>query len=128
MLIVMKFGGTSVGSAERIAQAAELAVSSAKAGHQVVVVTSAMSRVTNTLIDAAKEASSGRWDPVVREQLFERHVAVAKTLVGNDAGKLSVATDALTKRLDRFEKLCFGLSMVHELTRSEEHTSELQSP
>ena len=116
MLIVMKFGGTSVGSAERIAQAAELAVASTRAGHQVVVVTSAMSRVTNTLIDAAKEASSGRWDPIVREQLFERHLAVAKALVGSDAARLTAATDALNKRLDRFEKLCFGLSMVHELT------------
>lgn len=115
MLIVMKFGGTSVGSAERIAQAAQLATDSAAAGHQVVVVTSAMSRVTNTLIDAAKEASTGRWDPIVREQLFERHRQVAETLAG-DAAKIGGVVDALNRRLDRFEKLCFGLSMVHELT------------
>ena len=53
MLIVMKFGGTSVGSAERIAQAADLALSSAARGHRVVAVTSAMSGVTNLLIEAA---------------------------------------------------------------------------
>ncbi|MEQ1574538.1 MAG: hypothetical protein ABL993_09860, partial [Vicinamibacterales bacterium] len=35
MLIVMKFGGTSVGSAERIAQAAQLATASADQGHRV---------------------------------------------------------------------------------------------
>jgi bifunctional aspartokinase / homoserine dehydrogenase 1 len=116
MLIVMKFGGTSVGSAERIAQAAQLATASVEAGHQVVVVTSAMSRVTNTLIDAARDASTGRWDAIVREQLFERHRAVAQALVGSDTAALAPVVDALNRRLDRFEKLCFGLSMVHELT------------
>jgi aspartate kinase len=115
MLIVMKFGGTSVGSAERIAQAAALAAKSAAEGHQVVVVTSAMSKVTNTLIDSAREASSGRWDPAIREQLFDRHKAVADALVATPA-KLPAVVDALNRRLDRFEKLCFGLSMVHELT------------
>ena len=116
MLIVMKFGGTSVGSAERIAQAAQLACASADAGHQVVVVTSAMNRVTNTLIDTAKEASTGRWDPLVREQLFERHRTCAETLIGADSAARGLVLDALNRRLDRFEKLCFGLSMVHELT------------
>ena len=60
MLIVMKFGGTSVGSAERIAQAADLAIASATKGHQVVTVTSAMSGVTNLLIDAASNAEAVR--------------------------------------------------------------------
>ena len=115
MLIVMKFGGTSVGSAERIAQAAALATKSAAEGHQVVIVTSAMSKVTNTLIDSARDASSGRWDPAIREQLFDRHRAVAEALAASPAA-LPPVLDALNRRLDRFEKLCFGLSMVHELT------------
>ncbi|MFM8393778.1 MAG: aspartate kinase, partial [Acidobacteriota bacterium] len=59
MLIVMKFGGTSVGSAERIAEAAQLAIRSAEAGHRVVVVTSAMSGITNQLIAAAEKAAQG---------------------------------------------------------------------
>ena len=116
MLIVMKFGGTSVGSAERIAQAAQLATASVEAGHQVVVVTSAMSRVTNTLIDTAREASTGRWDPLVRDQLFDRHRVVAEALVKGDEASLEPVLDTLNRRLDRFEKLCFGLSMVHELS------------
>jgi aspartate kinase len=116
MLIVMKFGGTSVGSAERIAQAAQLAVDSAARGHKVVVVTSAMSKVTDALIGAAKQASAGQWDPAIRQQLFERHVAVAKTLVGGDGPRREAVVDALRQRLERFEKLCYGLSMIHELT------------
>jgi bifunctional aspartokinase / homoserine dehydrogenase 1 len=116
MLIVMKFGGTSVGSAERIGQAAQLAVDTANQGHQVVVVTSAMSKVTDSLIAAARQASTGRWDSRIRQDLFDRHNIVADALVGTDPPRHADVLDALQKRLDRFEKLCFGLSMVHELT------------
>ena len=116
MLIVMKFGGTSVGSAERISRAAQLAVDTAAKGHQVVVVTSAMSKVTDTLIGAARQASTGTWDPTLRQELFERHKAVADAIIGTDKTRHAAVLDAITTRLDRFEKLCFGLSMVHELT------------
>jgi aspartokinase/homoserine dehydrogenase 1 len=116
MLIVMKFGGTSVGSAERIAQAAQLAVDTANKGHQVVVVTSAMSKVTDSLIAAARQASTGQWNSRIRQELFDRHNMVADALVGHDPARHADVLDALQKRLDRFEKLCFGLSMVHELT------------
>ena len=116
MLIVMKFGGTSVGSAERIMQAAQLVVDTVAKGHQVVVVTSAMSRVTDSLIGAAREASTGHWDAGRRQELFERHKAVADVVVGGDTARYDAVLATLRRRLDRFEKLCFGLSMVHELT------------
>jgi aspartate kinase len=115
MLIVMKFGGTSVGSAERIAQAADLATASAAQGHRVVVVTSAMSGVTNLLIDAAASASKGQWTTDVRQKLFARHEAVANALIADTARRHETLAD-IDRRLDRFEKLCYGLSMVHELT------------
>ena len=115
MLIVMKFGGTSVGSAERIAQAAQLAVNTAEQGHQVVVVTSAMSKVTDALISAARQSSTGVWEPRLRQDLFDRHKAVADVLI-TDGGRRDAVLDMLRHRLERFEKLCFGLSMVHELT------------
>jgi aspartate kinase len=41
---------------------------------------------------------------------------VADALIGNDAARHAEVLDALRQRLERFEKLCFGLSMVHELT------------
>jgi len=116
MLIVMKFGGTSVGSAERIAQAAELAVDTAAKGHGVVVVTSAMSKVTDALISAARQASTGQWNPALRQDLFDRHKAVAEAIVAGDPARHTQVLDALRQRLERFEKLCYGLSMVHELT------------
>jgi aspartate kinase len=53
-LIVQKYGGTSMGSAERIEQVAEKVMASRQAGHDVVVVASAMSGETNRLIALAK--------------------------------------------------------------------------
>jgi aspartate kinase len=54
-LIVHKYGGTSVGSPERIRNVARRIAKWARAGHQVVVVVSAMSGETNRLIALAKE-------------------------------------------------------------------------
>ena len=111
----MKFGGTSVGSAERISQAASLVTDARSKGHRVAVVTSAMSGVTNTLIEAARAAAKGQWDSIIRHRLLDLHRTAAVTLVDEAAGRARVI-DEIDRRLDRFEKLCFGLSMVHELT------------
>jgi aspartate kinase len=54
-LIVQKYGGTSVGSAERIKNVARRVAKWKAAGHDVVVVVSAMSGETNRLIALAKE-------------------------------------------------------------------------
>jgi aspartate kinase len=54
-LIVHKYGGTSVGSPERIKNVAARVAKWHKAGHQLVVVVSAMSGETNRLISLAKE-------------------------------------------------------------------------
>ena len=57
MLVVQKFGGTSVGTLERIQAVADRVSRSIKEGHQVVVVISAMSGETNKLIEYAKHFS-----------------------------------------------------------------------
>ncbi len=53
MLIVQKYGGTSVGSVERIEAVAKRVIESKQAGHDLVVVVSAMSGETNKLLDYA---------------------------------------------------------------------------
>ncbi len=63
-LIVQKFGGTSVGSVERIEQVAEKVKKFRENGDQIVVVVSAMSGETNRLIGLAKQISD---QPVPRE-------------------------------------------------------------
>ena len=54
-LIVQKYGGTSVGTVEKIENVAEKVIATRKQGHQVVVVVSAMSGETNRLISLAEE-------------------------------------------------------------------------
>ncbi len=54
-LIVQKYGGTSVGSIERIANVADKVIKTVEQGHQVVVAVSAMSGETNRLIAMAQE-------------------------------------------------------------------------
>src|SRR3989338_9976968 len=63
-LIVQKFGGTSVGTVERIEQVAEKVKKFHEAGNDLVIVLSAMSGETNRLIDLAKQISD---QPVPRE-------------------------------------------------------------
>lgn len=55
MLIVQKYGGTSVGSIDRIQEVAERVAATRGAGHQVAVVLSAMSGETNRLLALARQ-------------------------------------------------------------------------
>ncbi|ABS74912.1 aspartate kinase [Bacillus velezensis] len=57
-LIVQKFGGTSVGSAEKIQNAANRAIAEKQKGHDVVVVVSAMGKSTDALVNLAAEITS----------------------------------------------------------------------
>lgn len=59
-LIVHKYGGTSMGSTERIRNVAKRVAKWARAGHQMVVVPSAMSGETNRLLGLAKELAPSR--------------------------------------------------------------------
>jgi len=54
-LLVQKFGGTSVGTTERIEAVAELIIRSIQAGHKVVAVVSAMAGDTNRLLGLARQ-------------------------------------------------------------------------
>ena len=59
-LIVHKYGGTSMGSTERIRNVAKRVAKWARAGHQMVVVPSAMSGETNRLLGLAKELAPSK--------------------------------------------------------------------
>lgn len=89
-LIVQKYGGTSVGSAERIKNVARRVAKWHEAGHQVVVVVSAMSGETNRLIALAKEIQT---QPDPREL-----DVVASTGEQVTIGLLSMALQALGRK------------------------------
>lgn len=114
-LLVMKFGGTSVGSAERIQGVAEI-VAGYAAQADVVVVVSAMGGVTDMLIRAATEASHGdreHWKGV-RQSLAQRHREVADQLLS--AAEQAIVLPRLTEQVSDFENLCSGFSLVREVT------------
>ena len=57
-IVVLKFGGTSVGSIDRIKKVADLIITYTKKKYKVIVVTSAMSGVTNDLVNKSKKISN----------------------------------------------------------------------
>ncbi|OUQ88754.1 aspartate kinase [Brevibacillus brevis] len=57
-LIVQKYGGTSVGTIERILRVADRIISYKEEGHDVVVVVSAMGKSTDVLVDMARQISA----------------------------------------------------------------------
>ena len=126
--IVQKFGGTSVGDIDRIKAVAERVKAEVDAGHQVAVVVSAMSGVTNQLVGYVDEVSSlydaREYDVVVSsgEQVTSGLLALALQKLGVEArswqgwqipvhtnnahGKArieSIESDALIERMERGE-------------------------
>ncbi|MBL6781396.1 MAG: aspartate kinase [Alphaproteobacteria bacterium] len=89
--IVQKFGGTSVGSVERIKAVAQKVKATVDAGHEVAVVVSAMSGTTNQLVSWAKECGTfhdaREYDAVVAsgEQVTVGLLAIALQDIGVDA-------------------------------------------
>src|SRR5690242_20157728 len=107
-IVVQKFGGTSVATPERIHKAAEKVVAAKKAGHQVVVVVSAMGHTTDELVDLAKKVWDGRdGQPPKREmdqllatgeQVTIALIAIALAAQGHEAisftgGQIGLITD-----------------------------------
>ncbi|MFM2646972.1 aspartate kinase [Vibrio diabolicus] len=94
-LIVQKFGGTSVGSIERIHQVAEHIIKAKNDGNQVVVVVSAMSGETNRLMDLAKQIDSV---PTAREfdVLLSAGEQVSMALLAMTLNKMGHAARSLT--------------------------------
>src|SRR5512133_3545437 len=68
-LIVHKYGGTSMGSTERIRNVAKRVAKWARAGHRMVVVPSAMSGETNRLLDLAKQLAPAQTTSAVLREL-----------------------------------------------------------
>ena len=57
-IVVLKFGGTSVGSIDRIKKVTNIIISFAKKNYKVIVTSSAMSGVTNDLVKKSKSISN----------------------------------------------------------------------
>ena len=120
-MIIHKFGGTSVGNAQRFANVADIVLehqdSGGTASGDVVVVVSAMSGVTNALIAGARAAAEGQ-DPVyrgIKADLLNRHLDVVEILLHRSAERLEVG-GLVEDRLHDLERLYRSIAVLGELT------------
>src|SRR5271157_5973411 len=107
-LQVMKFGGTSVGDASCITRTAQIIAKAARTRPCIAVV-SAMSGVTNRLIDAAKRAAEGdtQAGAAIVAALQTQHETALASLVANEAARKGVR-EKMNAVLAEGKRLCDG--------------------
>ena len=90
--LVMKFGGTSVGSAEALLKATQIIRDARADWPRLIIVTSAMSGVTNLLLECAALAAEGKLDSLAsaESKLREKHFAAADKLQQRESLRLFV--------------------------------------
>jgi bifunctional aspartokinase / homoserine dehydrogenase 1 len=115
-LQVMKFGGTSVGDAMCIARTAQIVAQGAREKACVAVV-SAMSGVTNRLIEAANQALTGNAKQAVyvMDALRAQHEAALVNLTKKEEKRVRVRKQ-LDEVLGEGRRLCEGTALLRELT------------
>jgi len=113
--LVMKFGGTSVGSAEAIAQSAAIVRAAKQEWQQVAVIVSAMSGVTDLLLKGAHTAAAGDGETyrAVAAQLREKHEAAINDLL-ESANDKRQTSEKVSPCLVEFEALCHAVNILGE--------------
>jgi aspartate kinase len=110
-LLVMKFGGTSVGSGERIKAACDL-IAAEGARRPLVAVVSAMSKITDLLLDTTRHAEGDDQAGIDRnlEQLETRHFEAAASLV--PAAALDRVRGELGEIIADFRRIVNAIQML----------------
>jgi aspartokinase/homoserine dehydrogenase 1 len=112
-LLVMKFGGTSMGSAERIRTAARLTTEQ-YAKRPVAIVVSAMSKVTDLLLDSLRKAEAGDEGSLDAnlKALTERHLVCCRELLPESFQES--ALDGVRELMGEFARIARGILMLGE--------------
>jgi aspartokinase/homoserine dehydrogenase 1 len=111
--IVIKFGGTSVGSAERIALLPAIVASLQKQYKTIVVVSSAMTKVTDLLIKAGNlAAQKSQLYPAVYNEIIHKHLLCSEQLFKKDK---SVERELL-EALEELKQIYHGVFLTGEFT------------
>lgn len=115
---VLKFGGTSVGSAENILRVKEIVASRSE---NIVVVVSALGGITDLLIEAATLAQQGNEKYLEKfEAIKERHAVIIDELLSN--GLHADVEKQVAKLLDELKNIYTGVYLIQELS---ERTSDI---
>jgi aspartate kinase len=114
-MIVIKFGGTSVGDADAIDRAADIV--RGRLDRKPLVVVSALAGTTNMLLEIADQASSGHDIAAMSsvESLRDRHLDVAAGLLAG-AGDADDVSAELNSSFDELASLAEALSVLGHLT------------
>ena len=114
-MVVMKFGGTSVGDAECFRKVKEIVLRAHREHLPVAVVVSAMSTVTETLLEASRAAAAGNQKVVDEklEHLERKHLQVVEELF-SEVHREPVR-QAVLGILGEFQKLVAGMALLGEL-------------
>ncbi|MBF0543841.1 MAG: bifunctional aspartate kinase/homoserine dehydrogenase I [Candidatus Riflebacteria bacterium] len=122
---VMKFGGTSVGNAERMQNVVKLAKEACNA-HKVGLVISAVSGITNSLISSISKVLAG--EPVSEHvQIFSNsHAKILDELKEKNPKRFDVAISEVAKVTAEYENLLTGVKLLSECSPSVlDHISSL---
>jgi len=116
MRIVMKFGGTSVGDSQRIKKVAKIV--ERHRDHELVVVVSAFTGVTDTLVEMAERVAGGGADEKdIKDfisELKKKHQRIAEEVAHKEA--LSAILEDIERFCREVERVLMGILYVGELT------------
>jgi len=115
-MIVIKFGGTSVGDAQRVAQAIDIVA--ARQERKPIVVVSALAGVTNDLVAASEAARGGDIERVneIISAVRQRHEDVAMRLVQQKFDFFESFIRQLDKQIDQIHTILHGIALLGEIT------------
>ncbi|MDX1582051.1 MAG: aspartate kinase [Thermoanaerobaculia bacterium] len=115
-MIVLKFGGTSVGSPESLRKAVEIVES--VSDRSPIVVVSALSGVTNRLVDAVEAAADGDLEKARKAaaDIRKRHEEIAWELVIQKSDFLESFTSQLERHVEEITTILEGAGLLHEVT------------
>ncbi|MCX6055344.1 MAG: aspartate kinase [Chloroflexi bacterium] len=115
--LVMKFGGTSVGSPEAMGQTVSIILAEKNQWKNVVVVTSALNGVTDTLLKMATliPADEPHLLKELASELIGRHNQIADRLIADEKSRANVSRD-IHEIIDQVVNLCQAISVLGEST------------
>ncbi len=113
----MKFGGTSVGSPEAIAQVVEIVKGFLAEGHELAVVVSAMAGVTDMLLESATAAAARDRAKylAISDVLRQMHSSVIEGLIDSEADRAAIETE-MEELLRSHLELCEAVYILGEVT------------
>jgi len=111
----MKFGGTSVGTPEAMAQSVQIVQKAAAAWPRLVVVTSALAGITDLLLNTAQQAAASNTDSIdpAAALIRQRHERMLEALVPQPAPQQAVKAE-VERLVNLFSSLCQAIAVLGE--------------